>query len=235
MNLVTYCAAFMAENITVNVTIPTQTDSITLVSVFGWIVIYQHVDDTLDWNRPWADYKAGFGSIDGNFWLGLENMHLLSWSGEHVPSGLVWRTCIFWLRLENMHLLTTSQPYRVRFEIQQQTTGLWYSAEYQSFTVGDESNDQYRVNADGFSGDTEDGFYAAPVANAHDGMSFTTYDQDNDLSAGGNCAVWWSGGFWFKECYWWCLTCQPQINWFWENGDGVSRVISVSRMMIKPQ
>ena len=78
----------MAENITVNVTIPTQTDSVTLMSVFGWIVIYQHVDDTLDWNLPWANYTAGFGSINGNFWLGLEKMHLL----------------------------TTSQPYRVRFE-----------------------------------------------------------------------------------------------------------------------
>ena len=106
-----------------------------------------------------------------------------------------------------MYLLTSSQPYRVRVEIQQQTTGLWYSVEYQSFTVGDESNDQYRVNVDGFSGDTGDGFYAAPVANAHDGMSFTTYDQDNDLSTG-NCASSWSGGFWFNCCYWWwCHQC----------------------------
>ena len=70
----------MAENITVNVTIPTQTDSITLVSVFGWIIIHQHVDDTLDWNLPWASYKVGFGSIYSNFWLGLKNMHLLTTS-----------------------------------------------------------------------------------------------------------------------------------------------------------
>jgi len=81
-----YSAAFVADNITVNVTIPTQPCNIHLMSVFGWIIIHQHVDDTLDWNLSWAIYKVGFGSIYSNFWLGLENMHLL----------------------------TTSQPYRLR-------------------------------------------------------------------------------------------------------------------------
>jgi len=59
-------------------TIPTQQDTIPLMSVFGWIIIHQHVDDTLNWYLPWADYKAGFLSVESNFWLGLENMHLLT-------------------------------------------------------------------------------------------------------------------------------------------------------------
>jgi len=59
-------------------TIPTQQDTIPLMSVFGWIIIHQHVDDTLNWDLPWANYKAGFGSVESNFWLGLENMHLLT-------------------------------------------------------------------------------------------------------------------------------------------------------------
>ena len=56
----------------------TQPGSVTLMSVFCWIVIHQRINDNLDWELPWADYKAGFGSIDSNFWLGLENMHLLT-------------------------------------------------------------------------------------------------------------------------------------------------------------
>jgi len=48
------------------------------MSVFGWIIIHQHLDNAFDWNRSWANYKAGFGSIDANFWLGLEKMHLLT-------------------------------------------------------------------------------------------------------------------------------------------------------------
>ena len=58
--------------------IPTQPGSVALMSVFGWIVIHQRINDNLDWELPWADYKAGFGSIDSNVWLGLENMHLLT-------------------------------------------------------------------------------------------------------------------------------------------------------------
>jgi len=71
-------AAFTAKNLTVDISIPTQPGSVALMSVFGWIVIYQRIGDTFDCNLPWADYKAGFGSIDSNFWLGLENMHLLT-------------------------------------------------------------------------------------------------------------------------------------------------------------
>jgi len=83
-----YCAAFMTGSFTVNMTIPTQPGTIPLLSVFGWIIIHQHVDDTLNWDLSWSDYKAGFKSIENNFWLGLENMHLL----------------------------TSSQPYRLRTE-----------------------------------------------------------------------------------------------------------------------
>jgi len=74
-NLIVHFAAVVAEYITVELAIPTQPGTVTLMSVFGWITIFQRVDDTFDWDRPWAQYKAGFGSIDDNFWLGLENGH----------------------------------------------------------------------------------------------------------------------------------------------------------------
>jgi len=73
----TTCVADFVAEIEYNarVAVPTQPGSVTLRSVFGWITIFQRVDDALDWNRTWAQYKAGFGSIDDNFWLGLENGH----------------------------------------------------------------------------------------------------------------------------------------------------------------
>jgi len=94
----------------VNITIPTQSDPVPVMSVFSWIIIHQHLGLTFNWHLPWADYKAGFGSIDADFWLGLEKMHLL----------------------------TSSQPYRLRVEVQQDSTNLWFSAEYWSFEIGDE-------------------------------------------------------------------------------------------------
>ena len=99
---------FIVKNVTVNLTIPTEPDPVPLMSVFGWITIQQRLNYTVGWHLPWADYKAGFGSIDDEFWLGLERMHLL----------------------------TSSRPYRLRVEIQARSTEFWYSAEYWSFKIG---------------------------------------------------------------------------------------------------
>jgi len=60
------------------------------MSVFGWIIIQQHLADSyFDWQLAWSDYRAGFGSIDADFWLGLEKVHRL----------------------------TSSQPYRLRADV----------------------------------------------------------------------------------------------------------------------
>jgi len=80
------------------------------MSVFGWIIIQQHIGNSFNWQLPWADYKAGFGSIDADFWLGLEQMHLM----------------------------TSSQAYRLRVEVLLVADNLWYSAEYWSFQIGDQ-------------------------------------------------------------------------------------------------
>jgi len=205
-------AGFIAANVTINVTIPTQSDPVPVRSVFGWIIIHQHLGYTFDWQLPWADYKAGFGSINVDFWLGLEKMHLL----------------------------TSSQPYRLRVEVQQWSTNLWFSAEYWSFKIGDELNDKYRLEVSGYSGDAGDalqydrdwagdgkfGYYL------HDGQKFTTYDEDND-DYGINCADDRGGGWWYKQCFMACVTCDSYSN-EWGTLSPVYDVVN-SRMMIKPQ
>jgi len=71
-------AGFVAETLSVDVTIPYQPGTMSLMSVFGWIIIHQNLGDNFSWLRAWANYKHGFGSIEGNFWLGLEKMSLLT-------------------------------------------------------------------------------------------------------------------------------------------------------------
>ena len=58
--------------------VPTQPGTVPVKSVFGWIIIHQHLGDGFDWRLPWADYKAGFGNTTSDFWLGLERLHLLT-------------------------------------------------------------------------------------------------------------------------------------------------------------
>ena len=79
----------------------------------------------------------------------------------------------------------------------QKDTGLWYSVEYSSFSVGPET-DKYRLSVSGFSGDIGDAL-AAPAhpGRIANGMKFSTPDDDNDNSSG-NCA--YSVGWWFNEC-----------------------------------
>ena len=50
----------------------------------GWTVIQRRVDGTTSFYLNWADYKRGFGSLTGNFWLGNDNIHRLTATGSTV-------------------------------------------------------------------------------------------------------------------------------------------------------
>jgi len=196
---------YIAMNVTVNITIPTQSDPVPVKSVFGWIIIHQRLGYTFNWDLTWAKYKAGFGSIDADFWLGLEKVHLL----------------------------TSSQPYRLRVEVQDRSSNLWYSAEYWSFKIGDESS-KYRLEVAGYSGDAGDSLqYEGDGGDFnHNGMKFTTIDHDNDHLDGDNCASARGGAWWYNACSWACLTCHyDHYEW---HSMGFGFVVN-SRMMIKLQ
>ncbi|XP_041653869.1 fibrinogen-like protein 1 [Cheilinus undulatus] len=144
----------------------------------GWTVIQRRINGTQRFDRSWAEYKAGFGDMEAE-------------RGE------------FWLGNDKLHDITTQGNYSLRIILEDFDGNLRY-AEYRNVRVASEK-DQYRLNFGayvGTAGDALSGTYETGVSDwaSHQGMKFSTYDQDND-KYGGNCAKEDSGGWWFNRCH----------------------------------
>ncbi|NXG30636.1 TENR protein, partial [Dromaius novaehollandiae] len=49
----------------------------------GWIVFQRRQNGLTDFFRKWADYRVGFGNLEDEFWLGLDNIHRITSQGRY--------------------------------------------------------------------------------------------------------------------------------------------------------
>jgi hypothetical protein len=82
---------------------------------------------TTFFQRTWAEFKAGFGNISGNYWIGNEQLHQLTMNGQ----------------------------YRLRVDLQAKLDCQWYWAEYSQFVVGNEAS-FYQLTLSGYTGTAGD-------------------------------------------------------------------------------
>ena len=169
---------YTAQYTMVDITIPSSRATMAFNSIHGWILIHQNLDINFGSNRSWSFYRNGFGTSTGNYWAGLETMHQL----------------------------TSNAAYRLRIEMQARANNLWYSAEYDSFTIASEAA-SYSIHASGYTGDAGDSIEFTDSSPAHvmNGMKFSTLDVDNDLWPR-NCASVFGAGWWYNGCYYFLLT-----------------------------
>ena len=112
--------------------------------------------------------------------------------------------------------------------MQQESDGLWYSTEYWKFKISS-SRDKYKLDVAGYSGDAGNSLQAIGSGGfSHDGMKFSTYNNDNDVGTT-NCASSKNGGWWFYKCYKICLMCSGKQKSYTLPG----RELVDSRMMMK--
>ncbi|XP_051760728.1 microfibril-associated glycoprotein 4-like [Ctenopharyngodon idella] len=87
----------------------------------GWTVFQRRMDGSVNFYRPWNQYKRGFGNVESEYWLGLENMYQL----------------------------TRNRKYVLRVDLED-FTGKKGFALYSSFSVDCET-DGYKLHVSGFS------------------------------------------------------------------------------------
>ena len=100
----------------------------------------------------------------------------------------------FWYGLEELHCLTQRGQWEMRVDYQQ-TNKTWSYLHYNQFSVGS-ANDEYPLTVGGYSGSIP-----SDRALYHNGMKFSTPDNDNDESSSLNCAASIKSGNWYKSCY----------------------------------
>ncbi|KAG7267624.1 hypothetical protein CRUP_018602 [Coryphaenoides rupestris] len=49
----------------------------------GWIVFQRRQNGLTDFSRKWSDYRVGFGNLEDEFWLGLDNIQKMAAQGRY--------------------------------------------------------------------------------------------------------------------------------------------------------
>ncbi|CAN2391227.1 Fibrinogen C [Pristimantis euphronides] len=139
-----------------------------------WTVFQKRFDGSVDFYRSWREYKNGFGTASGEYWLGLHNIRLL----------------------------TQMRPYRLRIDLVDFENDARYGT-YDTFSLSpmaiDPEEDGYKLHIGAFC----DGDPKKPIGDSlrtQEEMNFSTYDNDRDTLSG-NCAVIFHGASWYKDCH----------------------------------
>ena len=101
----------------------------------GWTVFQKRLDGSVDFFRNWESYKNGFGDLNGEFWLGNDNLHRL----------------------------TFFEDVMLRVDLEDFDGNIKY-AEYTTFQVAGEA-DKYRIVIGGYSGTAGDSLADASEVN----------------------------------------------------------------------
>jgi len=131
------------------------------------ILMQQHFGGTTFFNRSWQEFKDGFGNTSDNYWIGNDRLHQLTKDGR----------------------------YKLRIDLLSNFNRLWYWAEYDRVSVGNELSDYQLFVAD-YSGNAGDGMTVDNVDGYNlNGAKFNTY---NHHSINARCINTNNvGGFWY--------------------------------------
>ncbi|XP_029989865.1 fibroleukin [Sphaeramia orbicularis] len=117
----------------------------------GWTVVQNRQDGSVDFNRTWQEYRDGFGSPQGEHWLGNAALHALTSAGQHQLRIELedWHQQRRQATYNNFKVASEAQRYRLTAREYSGDAGnaLSYSKRYnhdgRSFSTADRDNDRY--------------------------------------------------------------------------------------------
>lgn len=173
----------------------------------GWTVIQKRTDGSVNFFRNWENYKKGFGNIDGEYWLGLENIYRLSNQDNYklLIELEDWSDKKVYAEYSSFRLEAESEFYRLRLGTYQGNAGdslMWHNGK--QFTTLDRDKDMYAGNC----------------AHFHKGGWWYNACAHSNLNG-----VWYRGGHYRSK---------HQDGIFWAEYRGGSYSLRAVQMMIKP-
>ncbi|CAH1256512.1 ANGPT4 [Branchiostoma lanceolatum] len=128
--------------------------------------LHREFDGIVSFERPWRDYRDGFGDPQGEFWLGLEVIHQL----------------------------VSQETHDLRIELGD-WEGREAHAQYSRFNVSDEA-DGYRLNFGDYTGTAGDGLGAyQKYSNAESPETPLDYHKGRAFKVSKERQGWWYGDF----------------------------------------
>ncbi|XP_033114766.1 ficolin-2-like [Anneissia japonica] len=102
----------------------------------------------------------------------------------------------FWIGNEFIHKITSSAIYELRVDLIDYD-GKSYCATYDSFRI-ENASDKYRLRLGNYINSESN---IGDALSVHGNFHFTTKDEDNDNRLGSNCAIEFTGAWWFRNCF----------------------------------
>ncbi|XP_065935400.1 ficolin-1 isoform X1 [Magallana gigas] len=138
----------------------------------GWTAIQRRVNGEENFTRNWTEYKHGFGTPYGDYWIGNDAIHQLAIG-------------------RNSSLRVTITPMNSSF--------VSFKMYHQFYVFGEDQNYRLQVANPG-SGSLDNRLVEDVAFFKTTEMQFSTFDVDND-NYSGNCAAYFLGGWWFNRCH----------------------------------
>ncbi|XP_076806277.1 microfibril-associated glycoprotein 4-like [Clavelina lepadiformis] len=173
----------------------------------GWTIFQRRIDGSVNFSQPWDDYANGFGQIDGEFWLGLDNIHEMTRGGR----------CRFKIELWDFH-------------------GNQRHADYSSFSIESAEN-LYRLRVSGYSRNAGDSLtsYNNGQSFSTDDSDNDSFIGRNCATINGGSQGWWFNkcGYSFLNGVWMRQSSGSGHGIIWRDWKGWNEPLKETKMKLR--